>query len=118
MDVEKHLIPESALTAWTSWSPRHFEKLYAKMQRGGLKPGTAHHVHRTVRAALNEAVRRKHLAANPVIIAKAPRLDEEEVEPYDLDEIQQLLRVVSDKRNGARWVVALSLGLRQGSAWA
>lgn len=114
VDVTKHLIPGIGAHRLDKLEPEHFEKLYAKMQRGGLKPGTAHHVHRTVRAALNEAVKRKHLAANPVLIAKAPRLVEEEVEPYDLDEIQQLLKVVSDKRNGARWVVALSLGLRQG----
>jgi integrase len=63
---------------------------------------------------LNEAVRRGHLARNPVLIAKAPKLVEEEVEPYELEEIQRLLRVVSERRNGARWVVALALGLRQG----
>jgi integrase len=86
------------------------------MQRNGSAAGTAHHVHRTVRNALNEAVRRGHLARNPVLLAKAPKLSDEEVEPYDLDEIQRLLKVVSERRNGARWVVALALGLRQGEA--
>ncbi len=48
--------------------------------------------------------------------AKAPKLTEEEVDPYGIDEIQRLLEVVSERRNGARWVVALALGLRQGEA--
>ena len=92
------------------------KKLYAKMQRSGLSAGTAHHVHRTLRNALNEAVRRDHLARNPVLQAKAPRLIEEEVEPYGIEEIQRLLKAVSERRNGARWVAALALGLRQGEA--
>jgi integrase len=57
-----------------------------------------------------------HLARNPVLRAKAPRLREEEIEPYSLDEIHRLLNAVSARRNGARWVTALALGLRQGEA--
>jgi integrase len=51
-----------------------------------------------------------------VLVAKAPRLDEEEVEPYDVPEIQQLLEAAANRRNGARWALALALGLRQGEA--
>jgi integrase len=114
VDVEKHLIPGIGAHRMDRLQPEHLEKLYAKMQRDGLAAGTAHHVHRTVRNALNEAVRRGHLGHNPVLLARAPKLSEEEPEPYDIAEIQQLLKVASERRNGARWVVALSLGLRQG----
>jgi integrase len=116
VDVEKHLIPGLGAHRLERLTPEHAEKLYAKMQRSGLSAGTAHHVHRTLRNALNEAVRRNHLARNPVLQAKAPRLIEEEVEPYGIEEIQRLLKAVSERRNGARWVVALALGLRQGEA--
>jgi len=75
-----------------------------------------HHVHRTLWAALNEAVRRGQLARNPVLLAKAPRLDKEEIEPYELTEIQRLLECAARGRNGARWALALALGLRQGEA--
>lgn len=116
VDVEKHLIPGIGAHRLDKLAPEHAEKLYAKMQRGGLAAGTAHHVHRTLRNALNEAERRGHLARNPILLAKAPKLTDEEIEPYDLDEVQSLLKVVKDRRNGARWVVALALGLRQGEA--
>lgn len=86
------------------------------MQCNGLAAGTAHHVHRTLRNALNEAVRRDHLARNPVLRAKAPLLDDSEAEPYGLDEIRRLLDIASKQRNGTRWVLALALGLRQGEA--
>ena len=116
VDVEKHLIPGIGAHRLERLTPEYAERLYAKMQRDGLAAGTAHHVHRTLRNALNEAVRRGHLGRNPVLLAKAPKLTDEEIEPYGLDEIQRLLKAVTERRNGARWVVALALGLRQGEA--
>jgi integrase len=116
VDVNKHLIPGLGAHRLERLTPDHVERLYAKLQRGGLSPGGVHHVHRTLRAALNEAVRRSHLTRNPVLVAKAPKLDEEEVEPYDVPEIQRLLEAAARRRNGARWALALALGLRQGEA--
>ncbi|GGN67116.1 hypothetical protein GCM10011579_039270 [Streptomyces albiflavescens] len=87
-----------------------------KMQDSGSSAGTAHHVHRTVRVALGEAVRRGHIPTNVAEIAKAPRLEEEDIEPYTIEEVQSLLVEAAKLRNSARWVVALALGLRQGEA--
>jgi integrase len=116
VDVNKHLNPGLGAHRLERLTPDHVERLYAKLQRGVLSPGGVHHVHRTLRAALNEAVRRSHLTRNPVLVAKAPKLDEEEVEPYDVPEIQRLLEAAAKRRNGARWALALALGLRQGEA--
>jgi len=116
VDVDRHLIPGLGAHRLERLTPDHVERLYAKLQGGGLSPGGVHHVHRTLRAALNEAVRRSHLTRNPVLLAKAPKLDEEEVEPYDVPEIQRLLEAAAKRRNGARWALALALGLRQGEA--
>jgi len=116
VDARVHLIPGIGAHWLDRLEPEHVEKLYAKMQRDGSAAGTAHHVHRTIRNALNEAVRRGHLGRNPVLLAKAPKLTDEEPEPYTIKEVQRLLKVASERRNGARWVVALALGLRQGEA--
>ena len=64
--------------------------------------------HRTIRNALNEAVRRGHIARNPVLLAKAPRLTDEETEPYTNGEVNRLLTVRTPQR--LRWVIALALG--------
>jgi integrase len=72
--------------------PEHLEKLWVRMMRNGSAPGTAHQAHRTLRTALNEAVRRGHLVRNPATLAKAPRLVELEVEPYTVDEVRLLLK--------------------------
>lgn len=50
------------------------------------------------------------------MLAKAPKLTEKEVEPYGIEDIQRLLDVASQRRNNARWAIALALGLRQGEA--
>jgi integrase len=116
IDVERHLIPGVGAHWLDRLEPEHLERLYVKMQDAGLAAGTAHHVHRTIRNALNEAVRRGHLARNPAVLAKAPSVSEEEVEPYEVPEVQRLLEAASKRRNSARWAVALALGLRQGEA--
>jgi integrase len=112
--VYHHLIPGLGAHRLEKLEPEHLERFYKRMQDNGSSPGTAHQVHRTVRTALNEAIRRRHLLLNPASIAKAPRLEEEEVEPYTVEEVQRLLDEANRQRHPARWVIALALGLRQG----
>ncbi|WTX05676.1 site-specific integrase [Streptomyces canus] len=112
--VYHHLIPGLGAHRLEKLEPEHLERFYKKMQATGSSAGTAHQTHRTVRTALNEAKRRRHLTTNPASIAKAPKLEEEEVEPYSLEEVQRLLLEAGKHRNTARWVIALALGLRQG----
>ena len=114
--VFKHLIPGLGGHRMTRIQPEHFEKLYMKMQEAGLKSGTAHQVHRTARTAFGEAHRRGHITSNPVALARAPRVEEEEIEPFDPAETQRIIKAALGRRNGVRFVVALALGCRQGEA--
>ena len=69
--VNHHLIPGVGHHKLTELRPEHLEKLYQDMllkrTKGGTltKPATAHQVHRTVRTALNEAVRRGYSRGTP-----------------------------------------------------
>jgi integrase len=112
--VKVHLIPGLGKHRLDRLEPEHLEKLYVRMIRNGSAPATAHQAHRTMRTALNEAVRRGHLVRNPATLAKAPRVSEKAVEPYNVDEVRLLLKAAMAGRNGARWAIALALGLRQG----
>jgi integrase len=112
--VYKHLIPGLGKHRIDKIQPDHFEKLYKKMADAGHKPANAHQVHRTAKTALNEAVRRGHIFQNPVRIAKPPRVEEEEIEPYSVEEVRKILATAATRRNTARWAIALALGLRQG----
>jgi integrase len=114
--VRVHLIPGIGAHKLEKLEPEHLERLYRKMTVAGAKPGRVHQVHRTIRAALNEAKRRRKISENPALLARSPKLDEEEVEPYSVTEVKQLLEAAQQKRNSARWAIALALGLRQGEA--
>lgn len=116
VDVRVHLVPNLGAHRINKLEPEHLEKLYVKMRANGSRPATIHHAHRTLRTALNEAVRRRHLTHNPAKDAKAPRVEEEEVEPYSVSQVQQIFEAAKEGRNSARWVIALGLGLRQGEA--
>lgn len=114
--VTKHLIPGIGKHRLDRLDPEHLELLYRKMLNAGSKAATVHQVHRTIRTALGEAVRRGHVARNVASLAKAPRVRTEPVEPFSLDEVRAILAASADEPNGARWAVALALGLRQGEA--
>ncbi|WP_439675754.1 tyrosine-type recombinase/integrase [Embleya sp. MST-111070] len=117
--VYHHLIPGLGAHRLDKLTPEHLERFYAKMEKNGSAPATAHQAHRTIRTALNVAVRRGHLARNPASLANAPRLNDDEdteVEPYSVEEIGRILHIAKQQRNGARWAIALALGLRQGEA--
>ncbi|MET9695602.1 site-specific integrase [Streptomyces sp. NPDC006529] len=114
--VRVHLVPGIGKHRIDRLEPEHLESLYRRMKAKGSKPATAHQAHRTARTALGEAVRRGHAAKNAAALAKPPRVEEaeDEIEPYSVEEIQSLLIEVNKRRNSARWMLALALGLRQG----
>ncbi|NEA59513.1 site-specific integrase [Streptomyces sp. SID13666] len=116
--VRVHLTPGLGAHRLDKLEPEHIERFYARMKAQGSKAATVHQSHRTLRAALNEAVRRRHLAVNPARLAKAPKPDgdEEEVEPYSLEEVARLMDAAADRRHPVRWFLALAIGLRQGEA--
>ncbi|MEV6411861.1 site-specific integrase [Kribbella sp. NPDC051718] len=118
--VRVHLIPGLGAHKLNKLEPEHLERFYSKMQEEGASAGTAHQAHRTIRTALGEADRRGALTVpNPAEKAIPPRLDleeEDEIDPYSVDEIKAILAEANKRRNSARWAIALSLGLRQGEA--
>ena len=112
--VNVHLILGLGAHRLDKLLPEHIERFDTRLLATGRAPATVHQVHRTLRTALNEAVRRSRIATNPAQIARSPRLVEAEIEPFTMDGARQLLGTAIGRRNGARWALALSLGLRQG----
>lgn len=85
--VYQHLIPGLGKHSLEKVRTEHFEKLYQKIVAGGAKPATASGTpHRQGR--LNVAAARGYIASNPATLAKYPRVEEDEVEPFDLEETQ------------------------------
>jgi integrase len=120
--VYNHLIPGVGGHRLDKLNPEHLEKLYALLQlpkdKGGkgLAAATAHLAHRTIRVALGEAKRRGDVVENVAKVAKAPRVDEDEIVPFNIEEARRILDAAANVRNCARFVIALTLGLRRGEA--
>jgi integrase len=116
--VNKHLIPGIGGHRLEKVRPEHLEKLYAKLRASGLAPATVHQVHRTARTAFRAAYKREVVKRNVMDLVDAPKLEEREVEPLSLADMQRVIETALRRRNGVRYVVALALGIRQGEALA
>jgi integrase len=97
-------------------APDHLDTAYAIMLRHGLSPSTVLKVHRILSRALRVAVRRGRVKQNVAALVDAPAAASHEIEPLTRNEAHRILEVAARKRNGARWSVALALGIRQGEA--
>jgi integrase len=63
------------------------------------------------------AVRWQLIPWNPVTTVDPPSLTSVEVHPFDAKEARLFLGAASGDRFQARWLIAVSLGLRQGRCW-
>lgn len=96
--------------------PEHLDRAYSSMLMAGLSPSTVLKVHRILSRALKVAIRRDKVARNVATLIDPPTAANTEIVPFTQDEARRILKVATERRNGARWSVALSLGLRQGEA--
>jgi len=131
-DVYRHLIPGIGGNRLKRLSTVLIEKFYAtlldkrKVSGDGhtvakYRPATVHHIHRTLSASLANAVRSNLLATNPAKNAAPPpgrTADDADyaIDPFTVSEARSIIGEVSNRRNGQRFVIALSAGLRQGEA--
>jgi integrase len=121
--VQAYLVPGLGGHRMDKLAARHIEALYRRIAKSetnphGLSPSSVHTVHRALRAALGEALRRGVISKDPMGAVRSPKLDEDEVTPLEVAEVKQIITVCKRRRNGTRWIVGLSLGLRQGEALA
>jgi integrase len=97
-------------------TPEHLDTAYTTMLQRGLSPSTVLKVHRILSRALRIAVRRGRITQNVATLIDAPSAAQQDIEPLTREEARRILEVAKTKRNGARWSVALALGIRQGEA--
>lgn len=94
----------------------HLDALYLGMIKRGLASSTVLKTHRIISRALKVAWQREIVARNVALMVEAPSAAEGEIEPFNQAEARALLGEAAERRNGARWSVALAEGLRQGEA--
>ena len=93
--------------------PQDITSFYREMSKT-LAPSSVRRIHAVLRRALTAAVRWGLLQVNPTLLVDPPSLPRNEVQPNSVGEARLLLKTAAEDRLEARWVIGLSLGLRQG----
>ena len=93
--------------------PEHLDSFYIWLADEGLKPNTILQIHRIVSRALKVAWKRGKVARNVALLVEAPIGEEIDIEPLTCQEARRILTAAAKRHNGARWSVALAVGIRQ-----
>lgn len=99
-------------------TPEHLEQLYKPMRDANRSETTVSQLHRILSRSLTIAVRRGRLSTNPAKRMDAPQPAAFEPDVLTPDDARKLRAQAERDPDGARWLVALALGLRQGEALA
>ena len=83
-----------------------------------MAPATIVQCHRILSMALKVAVARGRMARNPAQNVHPPQAARPEPQPPTADETRQVIEACGEWPNGARWVLAITTGIRQGEALA
>jgi integrase len=107
-------LDEEMIEAWH----RQLERRISERTGQRMAPGTIGQAHRILSAALKVAVVRGKMPRNPCSNVTPPRLAAAELAPPAADEARALMARCETWPNGARWILAMTTGLRQGEALA
>jgi integrase len=116
--IRRHLVPGLGKIRLRDLTPEHVEALMVRLERPGFNSTSVLKVHRCLSRALVVAMQRGLVARNVCVLIDPPTPRTGEVEPLTRDDARQLLDAARETRNSARWILALSVGLRQGEALA
>ncbi len=115
--VRLHLRPGIGHHRLDRLQPEHLEQLYGALGDKGLSPASALRAHRVLSRALKVASQRGKVARNVATLVDAPSAKRAETAlPLSAEEARRVLATARERRNAARWTVALAVGLRQSEA--
>ena len=110
----------------TKLTPTRLDRLYNALQRppegqegvSALSSTTVHHLHVTLRQALDDAQRLGLVARNVADQLKGPRMRQTEMHTLDLAQSRALMEAARGDRLEALYVLAITTGMRQGELLA
>ncbi|MEU5525397.1 site-specific integrase [Micromonospora chersina] len=112
-DFERHIRPALGRHRLDALRPEHLSRFYANKLSAGLSAYSLRYLHAEIRRALTVAVNWGLIARNVAVSVQPPSLPHKEVSPLSVEEARRLLVAARGDRMEARWIIGLSLGLRQ-----
>jgi hypothetical protein len=91
--------------------PEHLDAFYTWLAGQELKPNAIVQIHRILSRALKIAWKRGKVGYNVAMLVDAPVGEEIDIEALSREEARRILAAAADRRNGARWSVALAVGI-------
>lgn len=126
--VRQYIVPLLGHHRLDRLTPEHIEAAWDHLRTVGnpklgndatpLSEKTVLQTHRILSRALKVAQQRKRVRANPADTKSmdAPTAKDKEMDVFTVSEVKAVLDAATADRLEARWVIALSKGLRQGEA--
>lgn len=114
--MRNYVLPEIGAIRLDRLAAEHLDQVYLAMQRRGLADATVLQTHRILTRALKVAWRRGLLAADIASMVDPPTAKKQEMRALSEDAAAAIIDATNHRRNAARWLVGLALGLRQGEA--
>jgi integrase len=112
--AEKQLKPYIGPVRLDKLTGFHVMQLYAALEKAGESVRAQQMAGTVLFGALKYAVKMKLLLHNPCEDATRPKAAKREMQIYDGDQVQEFLRVASEDRLYALYVLAIDSGCRQG----
>ena len=111
--ARRHIVPAIGSIRLDALVPEHLDKLHAYLARA-VSGTTAHHVHMTLSSALTDARRRGIRVSDAMWAVDPPRRTSREIETLTREEVGRLLEAAQGDPQEALYVLAATLGLREG----
>ena len=112
--VRDHIGPALGCTKLKALTSVHVQGLYREKLDSGLSARTVQYIHVTLHKALKQAMRWGLIPRNVAEAVDPPRSLKREVRPLTEEQAKAFLRVVRGNCMEALYVLAISVGLRQG----
>ena len=115
--IDAHLTPFLGARPISSLSTHDVETLQVQLLRT-LSVSSVRHVRTVLKQAYDLAAQHRLVTANPVLSVRAPRKPDSTADSLSLADARKILAASLHPREKARWLLAISMGLRQGEALA
>lgn len=112
--VRNHIVPELGNHWLRSLRPLHVHEWLAVLLRNGVGDRTRQNAYAVLHAAMEDAVRLQAVPANPCSAVRRPTVKREKIQPFAGTERVAILDAVSSHRLFGCYLLALTLGMRQG----
>ena len=112
--MRTYIVPSLGHIKLNALTPAHVQRFYREKLDSGLAPRTVQYLHTLLRKALKQAVKWGLIPRNVTDAVDAPRPAKKETKYFSFEQAKAFLKVASEDRFWALYVLAFSTGLRRG----